>query len=207
MSKADRAKKRKAAKAALPTLAPTPRRKSRGKERMNQIRKEGSADRVALAARCKQMGKGANHMNEMREQMLGEDAGRAIHIGTEGDARQSLWQTYCAFTASERTYAHRVLGCGLDPKGQKIEMQPERLEARPDDKPDLRSEDEKHRDATNAWMRWRGLIGHLRSIDQTAIFDVVRARKQAVEAGGLTSAGQKFVAAMVLLQDVVDGRG
>lgn len=201
MSKADRAKKRQAKKAEMPKLASVPRPKKRGKARMGQIKQEAGADRVVLSARCKQMGKGVSHMGEMREQMLGEDAGRAISIGVSGDARQALWQVYCAFTASERTYANRVLGKSLDAKGQKIEMQPERVEARTDDRPDLRSEEGKHRDAVNTWMRWRGLIGHLRSVDQTAIFDIVRARKQAVEAGDLTPAGERFLQALVALSE------
>lgn len=66
---------------------------------------------------------------------------------------------------------------------------PERFETREDDKPDLRSEDECHRDAVNDWMRWRGYIGQLRSDQQFALFEVVRGRAEPVVEAELTRGG------------------
>lgn len=84
---------------------------------------------------------------------------------------------------------------------------PERFETREDDKPDLRSEDERHRDAVNDWMRWRGYVGQLRSDQQFALFEVVRGRAEPVVEAALTRAGERFVDALKELAVIVDAGG
>lgn len=73
--------------------------------------------------------------------------------------------------------------------------------------PDLRSEDERHRDAVNDWMRWRGYIGQLRSDQQFALFEVVRGRVEPVVEAELTRAGERFVGALRMLAAAVGARG
>ena len=191
------------AKKALPELAAVPKPKKRGKARMAEIDRE--PQRVALETRARLMG--MTDTNAMRSQALGEAAGRAIYLKHQPDAAARLWDTYAGLTATEQRYARLVLGKSLHAKTAKIETMPERFETRDDDQTDLRSEDERHRDATNAWMRWRGYIGHLSSYDQSAIFCVVRGRNEPVVDAKLTKAGIDFVTALERLADVVDSRG
>jgi hypothetical protein len=198
-----RARKLEARKA-LMGLAPVPKPKKRGRKRMNEIRqtRERSPDRVALQARAKMMG--STKLDDMRGQALGEAAGRAIYLKHQGKTAERLWSVYSGLTSAEDRYARVVLGHSLHAKTAKVEFQQERFEARPDDQPDLRTEDEKHRDAVNGWARWRGYIGHLVSSDQAAIWAVVRGRADPVVDAKLTGAGMRFIDALERLAKVVD---
>lgn len=140
----------------------------------------------------------------LRNPALGEAAGRAIHAIHGGEAAKRLWSAYTAFTASEATYAKHYLGLRLHANTAKLEMMVERIETRADDKPDLRTEEERSRDASNNWMRWRGMIMHLANPDQRVIFDVAYGRAEPMDAGKITTTGAYFVAAIERLADVVD---
>lgn len=204
-----KAARRKAKKAlAKFALAETPRRKKRGKARMQELDGERDPQAAVLSVRARMMGlpDTAKARDEMKNQALGEPAGRAICIRHEGAAAARLWGVYRGLTGAEECYARRVLGKGLHPKTAKVEMVPERVEADPDESPDLRDEEERHRDATNVWMRWRGYVGHLSVHDQAAIFCVVRGRKEPIADAELTPAGEHFVSALEKLADVVDRR-
>lgn len=72
---------------------------------------------------------------------------------------------------------------------------------------DLQSEEARHLDAVNDWMRWLGYIGQLRSDQQYALFEIVRGRVEPVVEAELTRAGERFVDALSLLVVVVEGRG
>ena len=193
------------AKKALPSLSPVPRPKKRGRERMAEIQREGhdrNPQQTALEARARMMG--VKDLSAMKAQALGEAAGRAIYLSHEPDDAAKLWDVYARFTATEERYASLVLGKGLHAKTAKIETMTERFETRDDDSPDLRTEDERHRDASNAWARWRGYLGHLSAFDQNAIMCVVRGRNEPVKDGKVTQTGQDFVQAVERLADVVD---
>lgn len=84
---------------------------------------------------------------------------------------------------------------------------PDWFRTREDDRSDLRTEDGRHRDAVNYWMRWRGYIWQLRSDQQLALFGVVRGRVEPVVEAELTRAGERFVGALKELSAVVDTRG
>lgn len=150
----------------------------------------------------------ASVRSEMRTEALGEAAGRAIHLSGHKEP-DKLWAAYRGLTGAEAAYARVSLGMSLHAKTAKIEMMPERMETRADDKPDLRSEDERHRDAVNTWMRWQGYMGHLLSSEQSAIWAIVRDRADPVAKtanGGavLTRAGRDFVDAMASLSEVLE---
>lgn len=190
-------------------LAPVPRRELDGSatraKRTVAAKQERAPDKVALQARARMMGAEGRPLEVMRTQALGEPAGQAIYLiygKSDPELAAELWQTYATFTACEARYARVVLGKSLHAKTGKIETMPERFEAREDDQPDLRSEDEKHRDAVNAWIHWHGLIGQLHAVYQRDLFDVVRGRREAVGGGVVTRAGERFVEALVLLREV-----
>lgn len=192
------------AKKAMPEIAATPRRKSRGRQRMAEIKADPEAQRTVLEARARQSGKAPKELTEMRDPALGEGAGRAIHAIHRGEAAKRLWSVYTGFTAAEATYAKHYLGLRLHANTAKLEMMVERIETRADDKPDFRTEEERSRDASNNWMRWRGYIMHLANPDQRVIFDVAYGRAEPMDAGQITRTGLHFVSAMEQLADVVD---
>ena len=201
MGKGDRRHKTK-----LPTLAPTPRRKKEGRARMAEIRVEQDPQRTALEARCRMLGQAitAEALAEARNPALEGQVGLAIHHLCQGDEAARLWGVFREWDAAEDVYFRRVLGKARHAKTAKIEMMPEALETRPDDRPDLRSDDEKDRDASNRWAKWRGWIGHLAAYDQTALFDGALGRYDVYDGGKATNTGRAFVAALGRLADVVE---
>ena len=97
MSKADRHKKRakhKAAWANAVHLAPVPRLKARGRERMGQIATERVEDvtRVALDARVR---RGADDRDAARDPLHGSDAGRCI-LHLTGKDRSAVTETWAS---------------------------------------------------------------------------------------------------------------
>ncbi len=202
MGRGDKTRRRRKEKQEMPKLAPAPRRKARGKRRMQQIDKE--AQNVVLEARARRMGRdGADEAvrSEMRTAALGEAAGRVIHV-LRPDRASDLWATYKAITGAEETYLKRRLQMRVHPKVAKIEMVPEQVESRADHKPDLRSEEDKHRDAVNRWQEW---VGELRALDlgqQAALWAVIRGWAEPLDPDGkATPAGERFVDALEMLHD------
>lgn len=202
-----RARKLEARKA-LPELAAVPRREADGKttrkKRTAALRADRKPCKTALQARARMMGKDVRDAEEMRHQALGEPAGRAIFSVLEGRDAARLWDVYAGLTAAEARYAKIVLGVPINAKVAKIEFLPERMETNADDALDLRSDDEKHRDAVNSWMRWRGYVQHLDSRRQAAIWDVVRGRTEPMKDGKVTASGGVLVLALRDLAEVVD---
>ncbi len=183
-------------------LAPAPKRKKRGRERMTQLAAEPAdpdAPRVALAARARQMGLDAGDRavrRDMADPSHGEPATRALLLSEEEDGAKPLIDAYRALTASYRQYTGTVLGVSAYPKTGRIEMRPEQFEARPDDRPDLRSEDERHRDAANAWAGWRDKLDALGTARASAVWTAVFGFADLHDGSRITSAGRRFVEAM-----------
>lgn len=210
MGKGDR-RRRKAA-FELPGVAPVKKPKKRGSARMAEIRSEEVS--VALKARARTLGlrlasevtrDGRPHEGNIREnqkrlakmgaQMLGERAGQALHIGCKPEEATDLYEVWVDMTAAEDRY-HKSLGVSIHAKSAKIEMMPERTETRDDDRPDLRSEEERDMAAQAAWRRWDGHLnaiglGHRSAID-TARQDFAPLLVDAT----LSPAGERFIAAM-----------
>ena len=193
MTKAYSKAAKRRAKAAMPELAEAPRKKSRGRARMGE--REDEAQSAVLTARARQMGLPPSKAQDMKRQRLSEGAGMALDILCDPDDATRLWGHYIALTASEARY-HRSLGKSIHAKTAKLEMMQERFETRDDDAIDLRSEDERDRDAVTGWMRWQGLLGRLQSHDQAAIFNAYRRHVDLVDAGQVLPSGMRFVRAM-----------
>lgn len=135
-----------------------------------------------------------------------EEAGRAIAaLAVNEDEANRLWNVFLKFDTADNTYMARVIGRPRFPNVAKMEFLPDRLEARDDDKPDPRSEDEKDRDAVNTWMHWQGHLGCLEAHERSSIVRAARHMDTLWKDGGPTCAGQQFVAALRVLHAVVDG--
>lgn len=182
-----------------------PRKQPNGRTRRDKAElSDRNPQKVVLAARARHMGKTAKQLDEMRLAALGEPAGMAIYKTHTGDEAHRRWQAYAGFTAAEATYAKTYLGLRLHAKTAKVEYLIERFEARPDDSPDLRSEEERSRDAANNWARWRGYVGCLARPDQQAIYDVAYGRAEPMLGGKVGPYGKRFVEAVGRLADVVE---
>lgn len=136
--------------------------------------------------------------------MISEEPGQAISIGaTCKDEARKLWDIFKRYDGADALYFRRIIGRSRFPNVAKLEMLPERMETRDDDRPDDRSEEQKDRDAVKGWMRWQGLLGHMAAHERYAISSAARGTGSALHKGGkLTTAGQAFVAAMRILREV-----
>jgi hypothetical protein len=196
----------------LPELAGVPRKpkaKLRGQARMVEIDQERADDaqRTVLEARARMIGVNPDSRedrDEMRAQSYGDEAGRAISLYRKGEARQRLLDAYRGLTAAEERYHRIVLGKSIHAKTAKIEMEPERLETSADDAPpDLRSEDDRHRDAVNTWMRWKGYTQCLCAAHRNALWNASRGLVTLHKGDVLTPHGRAFVLALEALADEV----
>lgn len=192
MTKATRRRAKRRKQLGLPALTPTPRAKSRGRARMKEISED--VQKPVLQARARHMG--ASDMNEMRLTGLVDAAGMAITLSRDADTAKSLTALYGAYIASYRRYMIRCIGVSPDAKTAKIEMMPEVVEVRPDDRPDIRSHDERDRDAANSWGRYHTALASLSIADRSYIEGASRDWVVLVDAGTVTPAGARFVAAM-----------
>ena len=150
---------------------------------------------VVRAARARHMAMQASAA--MDEPMMGEEAGRAITIGAadEHEADQ-LWETFKLIDASDEAFSRRVLGKQRFPNVARMEMLPERMETRPDDRIDVRTADEKAADAKRSWASWCELLGSLHMPLHAAMHMALRQRVKLHQGRQLTRAGSLFVDAI-----------
>lgn len=201
------AQKRQRAMADIPDLEPIRKRHPSG-------RKVSTADRdpqrLVLSARCSHMGKADTRENRrlMKEAMMGDPAGQAIAIGSRGQKEAAaLWAVFSKLDSVDARYHSRILSRGRHAKCGKVEYMPERFEARPDDRADSRTEEQKDRAAVNEWMAWHGAVGHLASHEQSSLWTGVYLRCDLHKNGVLTTAGSAFVSALRILVDVSTRKG
>lgn len=150
---------------------------------------------VVRAARARHMAMQSS--TAMDEPMMGEEAGRAITIGAadEHEADQ-LWETFKLIDASDEAFSRRVLGKQRFPNVARMEMLPERMETRPDDRIDVRTADEKAADAKRSWAGWCELLGSLHMPLHAAMHMALRQRVKLHQGQTLTLAGRLFVQAL-----------
>lgn len=201
MTKAySKAAKRRAKKARdLPELAKTEGKKSRGRARMKEIQED--AQKAVLNARKKQTG--VEDKNALRSEILSEPAGQALWLSLAQDDAHRLWGHYKALTAAQRRY-HASLGVSVHAKTAKTEYQPEAFEVRDDDRPDLRTEDERDEAAAKAWRIWCDRLDEIGLSQSAAIHTAIQGFTGMVDAGKVTLAGTRFVAAMQALDKMCD---
>lgn len=195
--------KAKKAKAGLPGLASAPKRKLRGKARMRQIKADPDAQRTVLEARARQSGKSPDDISEMRRPAYGEAAGQAIYAIHQGDTAKRLWEAYAGCSGAYKRYLSIVIGASLDAKTAKIEMMPERFEVDSDHTPDDRTDEERIRAASNSWATWKADIDSLSLRHSSAIYSAMCGWSVLMDAGQVTSQGERFVEAICELSDCV----
>ncbi len=157
---------------------------------------EAENKQTNLEARARQMGLPARDADKMRDQMLGEGAGQALYLLCKPDHAKRLWDHYTALTAAEARY-HRSLGKSIHAKTAKIEAMREVFEVSAESTVDLRSEEDRDRDAVRRWMHWQGNIMRIHGHLQAAIYNAYRQHATLVDAGVATKAGREFVEAMI----------
>lgn len=213
-SKAAKLKAKKALKDEF-ALAETPRREKDGnttrRKRTAELRQERDPARTALQARARQMG--VKNWKALRAQALGEAAGQAIYLYVEEEITDAgkragiaadMWAAYAGLTNAEARYHRVCLGKSMAAKVAKVEYFPEVIEAKPDEQPDLRDDDEKHRDAKNAWDKWLGHLNELSLGDSSIIQSVSRGWTDPMIDGKLTLKGRLFAKAVERLSERVD---
>lgn len=193
------------AKKAMPALAPVPQREADGRtKRSLNPDHERSPDQVVLKARARHMGR--KDYRDMAHPAYGEAAGQAIMASRDEGRAKELWEVYKTFTAVEAIYAKTYLGLRLHAKTAKVEYLIETFEARPDDRPDYRTEEERSKDASNRWAIWRGYLMCLPKPVQGFIKDAAYGRGEPMAGGKVTAFGRRFVAAVELLAKEVEIR-
>lgn len=186
----------------MPGLAETPKRKRDGRFAESTRRPAEDARVVAFNARIRHFGPSVDAASVM----LADPAGQAIHIGArDADEAGKLWDVFARYDAADERYSRRILGQPRFANVGRLDILPERFETRADDRPDLRSEDERDRDAVNGWMRWQGAMQSLGAHDAGLITRASRQTCGALVIGGrLSTTGAAFVAAMRMLRQVVE---
>ena len=193
--------KLRAKRAGLPDLAKVPRKQPNGRKRRAAGHMgEQNPEKTALEARARQSGKPSKDLGEMRHPAYGEAAGRAIYAIHGGDTAKSLWDAYTALSGAYKRYLSVCIGSSVDAKTAKIEMMPDRFETSASDTPDMRSEDERHRAAANAWHGWRNALNELPLGHSAAIYAALHGWGDLMDGGQITAQGKRFVDAMKELE-------
>ena len=150
---------------------------------------------VVRAARARHLEMQASAM--MDEPMLGDEAGRAIFIGSADEHEATrLYDTFKAIDASDDAFSRRVLNRSRFANVSKLELMPELMETRPDDRIDIRTEDEKAADAKRSWVGWCTLFDALHPPLHAALHMGLRQRVKLHQGQALTLAGRLFVQAL-----------
>lgn len=134
---------------------------------------------------------------DVRQTILSEPAGQAIvALAGAGEAGQRLWAIFLDYDRAKTVYFGRVLSQQRFPKVAKLEMMPERFEARDDTPPDLRSEEERIASAREAMNGWGKRLAELSSRDRMAVNLAIDRLVEVFKDGKPTPAGLRMVKAL-----------
>lgn len=149
-------------------LAPIPKRDKQPRNREGQFaRPPEDPRRDALNARCIRFGLDPSARNReiVVAPWMGCDLGFVIEARTSGKdhmhQKARLWDVFSRWARAEATYRARYLGQREQPAGAALQMIPDRMETDQSATVDVRSPDDRDRDAVTGWMRWQGFLGHL----------------------------------------------
>lgn len=197
--------KLRAKKLSMHDLEDIPRKQPNGRRRRPQNHMaEDSPERTVLEGRARQSGLTPKDLNEMRATAYGEAAGIAIYTIRQGDTAKRLWGAYNGVSGAYRRYLSICIGASVDAKTAKLEMMPERFEVDVTHTPDTRTHEERHRAASNAWADWKSALARLPLGESAAIYAALHGWGMLMDAGKITLSGQRFVAAIERLADIVD---
>lgn len=145
----------------LPKLAPI-EKIEQAREKGRFVRQEEDPRKIAVEARERALGilpTGKDGVG-LLDPLLGAPMGCVIQSLAPKHERSKIWSVWQTYSQAERSYRIRYLGIP-DPQGASIQMVPEKVEADPNKKPDLRSEEEKDQQVISRWMRWQDHLGRL----------------------------------------------
>ncbi len=211
MGKGDKRGKTKTPPPGIPALAAVHGSAKQARDRGRFVKQAEDAPRVALTARCLRFG--ITPTQDARRALSGQHAGSQLGMVMmrECEAPEELarlWTCWQGFCAAERTYRLRYMGQSGDPKGASIAVPTDRMETDQHHTVDVRTPDQKDRDAVNNWMRWRGYVGHLSAREATALHEAERENGKPVwEDRRPTAHGLAAYRALVALADVVEKAG
>lgn len=158
------ADKRRAQLAGLPELASIQKRKSRGRDRMAEIKIENDADTPALVARCRQMGQPPTEagMRAAKAEWMGCNAGKAMASVVSDEAqRRDLWAAIHHMRRVQLAYDRAIGSPNRHPQCLRIMLPVDEMHADAASPPlDVRTDDERHRQAVAGWMQMQGWLGY-----------------------------------------------
>lgn len=154
-SKAERARRKKAAKISLPGGEAIAQRAPTGRPRKAQ------EDATAVVSAVRMRKTGITDAKDAMQPICGTDMGLCIRHLTTGDERAELANAWAALSASHRNYRILYVGQTGDPQGASIPMLPEAMETDQSMRVDLRTHDERVAAAKRGWGAWEAKIAAL----------------------------------------------
>lgn len=190
------AKRRKAAQAAL--------RSDQHRHVRERKAKPEDPRKTALDARVRML---TRPKGDPSMPIYGHPCGVAIDALADNlDEALALWELFDRIDKADAAYCRHVLGRRRFAKTAKLELLPEKLETSADaPAADLRSDDEKHRDAQNGWARWTARLSRLSAQQRLAITDTLRGVRDPIRDGKVTRAGRDMVDGIRAMVDRKEG--
>ena len=198
-------KHRKLAKViGLPSLAPV---KSSRKKRGDGGKFTGpqeDARLTALNARCRHNGMAETDDNRRTVSHPAYEGHATRVLMKAGRDSERLLDLWSRIDAAHAAYFLHVLNRPRFPNVGRMEILPEPFEARPDDRPDLRTPEEKASHAKAAWSRWRNMFRTMTGHERVMIDDGIYGVREFVRDGRTTTSGLAFVAALRVVHGMVE---
>lgn len=173
-------RRRSLADVGLPGMPSIGKRKARGWKRMKDIQVEAverEADIPVIAARCRQMGKNTDEaaIRAAKAEWMGCNAGKAMASVVTGEAeRRELWAAIHHMRRVQIAYDRAIGAPNRHAQCLRIMLPLEPMQADASSPPaDLRTEDDKHRQAVSGWMQMQGWLGHADKADASICKRVV----------------------------------
>ena len=130
-----------------------------GKDRRHTNQPAEDARKPALTKRAQECG--IKDLQEASLAVLGHDLGKCIYKLSIGDDRAQIIDTWETISACHRNWRLRYVGQTGEAKGATIAMVPDKIETDQSLRVDLRSPEEKARQAVAAWDAWEAKINAL----------------------------------------------
>lgn len=209
-SKAERLRRKKRASldelCAVPSVA---RREKQARQNGRFTKVEEDPRAAFLNARCRRFG--IDQTDENRSRMAGVhlccDLGFVLEAACKPADIAPLWDVFSRWCRAEAVYRARYVGQREQPASAALTMVPETMETDPSLTVDVRSQDERDRDAVSGWMRWQGFFGHLPAQHRTVLHNARRQDGPVLWSGAATEAGLLALEALRGLAEAEGRRG
>lgn len=189
-SRAERRRRKKAADAGLPEVAPVPKKQPSGRRRRGV--RDRDAARDALEARCRQMGIEPTQENirDIRAPWWGCNAGRAMAgVVSDHSERAGLWDAICHMRRVQVAFDAAIGAPRRHAQCLRLLLPVERMEATAETPAlDDRTPEDRQRHATAALMQVDGWLGWTDSAAASQCRRVVLDDARVTDAEGLVSA-------------------